>query len=75
MDRFQLISNLTNYSVTVPDHEESGTLRILLQKTLAEEILKTEIENKSQYLNIVTIANSQLHYAYLDKGYLCTYSG
>ena len=48
MDRFQLISNLTNYSVTVPNHEESGTLRILLQKTLAEEILKTEIKNKSR---------------------------
>ena len=51
MYRFQLISNLTNYSVTVTDHEESETLRILLKQTLAEEILKTEIENKSQYLN------------------------
>ena len=75
MDRFELKRNLHQFSVEVCDNEETQTMKTLLKKAVVEELLKTSDGNKSNYEIILDIANSQLHYAYLEKGYKCTLVG
>ena len=69
MDRFELNSSLHQFSVEVTDSEETQTMRNLLKKAVVEELLKTNVVNKSKYMKILEITKSQLHYANLEKGY------
>ena len=62
MDRFELKSNLFKFSVEVPDNEETQTMQYLLTKVIAEELLKSDTENKLHYKKILDITNSQLSY-------------
>ena len=75
MDRFELKSNLYKFSVEVPDNEETQTMQCLLTKVIAEELLKSDTENKLHYKKILDISNSQLSYGYHEKGYQCTLVG
>ena len=48
-DRFELKTHLHRFSIEVNEDEDTVRLRQLVKKVILEEILKSEISNKSYY--------------------------
>ena len=76
MDIFQIKSKLDLFSIQVPDGEDVEKLRNILKKTLLEEILKVDIEDREFYETCLKETFEQLALVTRPKtGYVCCLVG
>ena len=75
LDRFEIKTKLIQFSINVPDNEGTEKMKNILKKVLLEEILKTDIDNKSYYSSRLKEVIDYLFLGSNSEKYLCCLAG